>query len=102
MVDGLAIVPVMIAAACFALITYLVGNVLFSGYLQLYHVVGSGELAVFCGSIIGAGLGFFGSTRRPQWFYGRYRIFVTGRGIGTISVITKHELVLAIMVVCSC
>ena len=96
--DGLAIVPVMIAAACFALITYLVGNVLFSGYLQLYHVVGSGELAVFCGSIIGAGLGFLWFNAPPAMvFMGDTGSLSLGGALGAISVITKHELVLAII-----
>ena len=52
--DGLAIVPVMIAVACFGLIAYLVGNVIFSNYLQLHHVAGAGELLVFCGALVGA------------------------------------------------
>ena len=96
--DGLAIVPVMIAAACFALITYLVGNVLFSGYLQLYHVVGSGELAVFCGSVIGAGLGFLWFNAPPAMvFMGDTGSLSLGGALGAISVITKHELVLAII-----
>ncbi|MHA1151976.1 MAG: phospho-N-acetylmuramoyl-pentapeptide-transferase [Alphaproteobacteria bacterium] len=56
--DGLAIVPVMIAAGCFALIAYLVGNTVFASYLQLQQVPGSGELAVFCGALVGASLGF--------------------------------------------
>src|SRR3569623_898266 len=56
--DGLAIVPVMIAAASFCLISYVVGNALFTEYLQLHYVAGTGELAVGCGAVIGASLGF--------------------------------------------
>jgi phospho-N-acetylmuramoyl-pentapeptide-transferase len=56
--DGLAIVPVMIAAGCFALIAWLVGNTVFAGYLQVHYVAGTGELAVFCSALVGASLGF--------------------------------------------
>ena len=63
--DGLATVPVMITAACFALIAYLVGNQIFAEYLQLHFVPGSGELAVFCGALCGAGLGFLWFNRPP-------------------------------------
>src|SRR5262249_34119198 len=56
--DGLAIVPVMIAASAFGVIAYLVGNHKFADYLQIHHVAGSGELAVICGALLGAGLGF--------------------------------------------
>lgn len=63
--DGLAIVPVMIAAACFALIAYLVGNAVFSGYLQIHHVVNTGELAIFCGALVGSGLGFLWFNAPP-------------------------------------
>lgn len=64
--DGLAIVPVMIAAASFGMIAYLAGNAVFAGYLQIHFVIGTGELAVLCGAVIGAGLGFlwFNSRRR--------------------------------------
>jgi phospho-N-acetylmuramoyl-pentapeptide-transferase len=57
--DGLAIVPVMIVAGCFALIAYLAGNYNFATYLQINFVPGTGDLAVMCGALIGAGLGFF-------------------------------------------
>ena len=96
--DGLAIVPVMIAAACFALIAYLVGNAVFSGYLQVYHVIGTGELSVLCGSIIGAGLGFLWFNAPPAMvFMGDTGSLSLGGALGAISVITKHELVLAII-----
>ena len=96
--DGLAIVPVMIAAGVFALISYLVGNSVFSGYLQLHFVPGSGELAVFCGSLIGAGLGFLWFNAPPaRIFMGDTGSLALGGALGTVSVITKHELVLAIV-----
>jgi len=96
--DGLAIVPVMIAAASFALITYLVGNAVFANYLQIHLIPGSGELAIFCGSLIGAGLGFLWFNAPPAMlFMGDTGSLSMGGALGTISVITKHELVLAII-----
>ena len=96
--DGLAIVPVMIAAGVFALIAYLVGNSVFSGYLQIHYVPGSGELAVFCGSVVGAGLGFLWYNAPPaKVFMGDTGSLALGGALGTVSVITKHELVLAIV-----
>ncbi|MCP5363897.1 MAG: phospho-N-acetylmuramoyl-pentapeptide-transferase [Hyphomicrobiales bacterium] len=96
--DGLAIVPVMIAAGVFALIAYLVGNTVFASYLQLHYVPGSGELAVFCGSIGGAGLGFLWFNAPPaRVFMGDTGSLALGGALGTISVITKHEIVLAIV-----
>ena len=67
--DGLAIVPVMIAAGCFAFIAYLVGNTVFANYLQIHYVAGTGELAVFCGSLIGAGLGFLWFNAPPAMVF---------------------------------
>lgn len=96
--DGLAIVPVMIAAACFALIAYLVGNAVFSGYLQIHHVVNTGELAIFCGALVGSGLGFLWFNAPPaKVFMGDTGSLAVGGGLGAISVIVKHELVLAII-----
>jgi phospho-N-acetylmuramoyl-pentapeptide-transferase len=96
--DGLAIVPVMIAVGCFALIAYLVGNTVFSQYLQIQHVVGAGELAVFCGALIGAGLGFLWFNAPPAMvFMGDTGSLSMGGALGAISVVTKHELVLAII-----
>src|SRR5690606_5939578 len=63
--DGLAIVPVMIAAGTFGFISYLVGNAIFANYLQVNHIPGSGELAVICGAVIGAGLGFLWFNAPP-------------------------------------
>ena len=96
--DGLAIVPIMIAAVCFALISYLVGNAVFAGYLQIQLVPGAGELAVLCGALIGASLGFLWFNAPPAMvFMGDTGSLAMGGAIGAISVITKHELVLAII-----
>ena len=96
--DGLAIVPIMIASACFLLIAYLVGNVKFADYLQVHHVPGSGELAVFCAALIGAGMGFLWYNAPPaQVFMGDTGSLAFGGSLGVVSVIVKHELVLAII-----
>jgi phospho-N-acetylmuramoyl-pentapeptide-transferase len=96
--DGLAIVPTMIAASCFMLIAYLVGNVVFSNYLQILHVPGTGELAVFCGAMVGAALGFLWFNAPPAMvFMGDTGSLSIGAALGIIAVITKQELVLAII-----
>ncbi|GLQ08859.1 phospho-N-acetylmuramoyl-pentapeptide-transferase [Devosia yakushimensis] len=96
--DGLAIVPVMVAAACFALIAYLVGSVNFSDYLLLNYVPGTGELSVVCGALIGAGLGFLWFNAPPaQIFMGDTGSLALGGALGSIAVATKHEIVLAII-----
>ena len=96
--DGLAIVPVMIAAGCFALISYLVGNAVFANYLQLHFISGSGELTVFCGALVGASLGFLWFNAPPAMvFMGDTGSLSVGGALGSISVVTKHELVLAII-----
>ncbi|MBT3238685.1 MAG: phospho-N-acetylmuramoyl-pentapeptide-transferase [Rhodospirillaceae bacterium] len=96
--DGLAIGPVMIAAGVFAIIAYLIGHAGFSSYLQIHYVAGSGELAVFCGALIGGGLGFLWFNAPPaKVFMGDTGSLALGGALGSISVITKHELVLAIV-----
>lgn len=96
--DGLAIVPVMIAAGCFALIAYLVGNAVFAEYLQLHFVKGAGELAIFCTALVGAGMGFLWFNAPPaKVFMGDTGSLALGGALGVISVITKHEFVLAII-----
>ncbi|MGB4100502.1 MAG: phospho-N-acetylmuramoyl-pentapeptide-transferase [Alphaproteobacteria bacterium] len=96
--DGLATVPVMIVALSFGIISYLVGNVKFAEYLQLHHVPGSGELAIFCGALAGACLGFLWYNAPPaQVFMGDTGSLALGSALGTVAVITKHELVLAII-----
>ncbi|MGX1742907.1 phospho-N-acetylmuramoyl-pentapeptide-transferase [Bosea sp. NPDC055353] len=96
--DGLAIVPVMIAAGTFGFISYLVGNAIFANYLQIHHIPGAGELAVICGAVIGAGLGFLWFNAPPaQIFMGDTGSLGLGGLLGTIAVATKHEIVLAIV-----
>lgn len=96
--DGLAIVPVMIAAGSFGMISYLAGNVLFADYLQIHYVAGVGELAVICGAIIGAGLGFLWFNAPPaQIFMGDTGSLALGGLIGTVAVAVKHEIVLAVI-----
>ena len=96
--DGLAIVPVMIAAATFGIIAYLVGNKVFSDYLQVHFVAGAGELAVVCGALVGAGLGFLWFNAPPAMiFMGDTGSLALGGALGAIAVATKHEVVLAIV-----
>ena len=96
--DGLAIVPVMIAAATFGFISYLIGNANFADYLQVHFVPGTGELAVICGALVGAGLGFLWFNAPPALiFMGDTGSLALGGALGTIAVATKHELVLAIV-----
>ncbi len=96
--DGLAIVPVMIAASAFGLIAYLVGNTVYTEYLGIAYVAGAGELAVLCGAIIGGGLGFLWFNAPPAMvFMGDTGSLALGGAIGTIAVITKHEIVLGII-----
>ncbi len=96
--DGLAIVPVMIAAASFGVIAYLSGNAIFANYLQIHFVQGTGEVAVICGAIIGAGLGFLWFNAPPAAiFMGDTGSLALGGMIGATAVATKHEIVLAII-----
>ena len=96
--DGLAIVPVMIAAASFGLIAYLAGNAVFSDYLQINYVAGTGELAVLCGAVLGAGLGFLWFNAPPaSIFMGDTGSLALGGMLGSIAVAVKHEIVLAVI-----
>jgi len=96
--DGLATVPVMIAAAAFGFIAYLVGNFVFANYLQLHFVPGVGELSVFCGAIIGSGLGFLWYNAPPaKIFMGDTGSLALGGALGAVAAATKHEIVLAIV-----
>ncbi|NOZ32371.1 MAG: phospho-N-acetylmuramoyl-pentapeptide-transferase [Alphaproteobacteria bacterium] len=96
--DGLAIVPVMIAAGSFGLIAYLVGNDVFANYLLINEVPGTGELAVLTGAMIGAGLGFLWFNAPPaSIFMGDTGSLALGGMLGAIAVATKHEIVLAII-----
>ena len=95
--DGLATVPVILVAACFAFISYVTGNIVFSEYLQIPYIEGMGEVSVFCGSIIGACLGFLWFNAPPaKIFMGDTGSLALGGSLGAIGVITKHEIVLAI------
>jgi len=96
--DGLAIVPVMMAAAAFGVISYLVGNFIFSDYLGVHHVPGAGELAIFCAAVIGGGTGFLWYNAPPaKIFMGDTGSLALGGALGSIAVATKHELVLGIV-----
>ncbi|QIQ86818.1 phospho-N-acetylmuramoyl-pentapeptide-transferase [Erythrobacter sp.] len=96
--DGLAIMPVIIAAGTFAIIAYLVGRVDFSGYLGIPHVPGAGELAVFCAAIMGAGLAFLWFNAPPAAvFMGDTGSLALGGALGAIAVAAHHEVVLAIV-----
>jgi phospho-N-acetylmuramoyl-pentapeptide-transferase len=96
--DGLAIVPVMIAGVTLALIAYLSGNFVFANYLQIQFVPGTGELAVILGALIGAGLGFLWYNAPPaQIFMGDTGSLALGGLLGTVAVITKHEIVFAVI-----
>ena len=96
--DGLAIVPTIIAAGVFALIAYLVGNRIFADYLQLHHVAGAGELGVFLAALVGAGMGFLWFNAPPAAvFMGDTGSLALGGALGAVAVATKHEIVLGIV-----
>jgi phospho-N-acetylmuramoyl-pentapeptide-transferase len=96
--DGLAIVPVIIVALSFGLISYLAGNLTLSDYLQIHYVAGTGELAVLCGAVIGAGLGFLWFNAPPaSIFMGDTGSLALGGMLGSVAVATKHEIVLAVV-----
>ena len=95
--DGLATVPVILVAACFAFISYVSGNIVFSEYLQIPYIEGVGEASIFCGSIIGACLGFLWFNAPPaKIFMGDTGSLSLGGSLGGVGIITKHEIVLAI------
>jgi phospho-N-acetylmuramoyl-pentapeptide-transferase len=96
--DGLAIVPTMIAASVFMLISYLVGNRIFADYLQLHPVVGAGELTIFCSALVGAGMGFLWFNAPPAAvFMGDIGSLAMGGALGAVAMVTKHEIVLMIV-----
>ncbi len=95
--DGLATVPVILVAACFAFISYVTGNIVFSDYLHIPYIEGVGEASIFCGSIIGACLGFLWFNAPPaKIFMGDTGSLSLGGSLGAVGIITKHEIVLAI------
>ena len=96
--DGLATVPVILVAACFGFISYVTGNIVFSGYLQIPYIEGVGEASIFCGSIIGACLGFLWFNAPPaKIFMGDTGSLSLGGSIASVAIIVKHEIVLAII-----
>src|ERR1700742_2918898 len=96
--DGLAIVPVMIAAASFGIVAYLTGNSVFANYLNVHYVAGVGEIAVLMGALLGAGLGFLWYNAPPALvFMGDTGSLALGGALGAVAVATKHEIVLAIV-----
>ena len=101
--DGLAILPAVMVGAALGLIAYVTGNIEFSDYLQIPYIAGAGELAVFCGALIGAGLGFLWFNTYPaQIFMGDVGALALGAALGLLAIIIRHEIVLLIMGVCSC
>ncbi len=95
--DGLATVPVILVAGCFAFISYVTGNVVFSDYLQIPYIEGTGEISIFCGAIIGSCLGFLWFNAPPaKIFMGDTGSLSLGGSLGAVGIITKHEIVLAI------
>ena len=96
--DGLAIMPTVMVGGALGIIAYLTGHVNFAEYLQIPYVAGSGEMAVFCGSIAGAGLGFLWFNTYPaQVFMGDVGALALGAALGTVAVITRHEIVFFVM-----
>jgi phospho-N-acetylmuramoyl-pentapeptide-transferase len=96
--DGLAIGPMVIAAATFTLLAYLAGHAKIAGYLQIMFVPGAGELAVFAGAMVGASLGFLWFNTYPaQVFMGDIGALALGGGLGTLAVVTKHEMLLLVI-----
>ena len=96
--DGLATVPVMLVALSFTLICYVVGNTVFSEYLQIPYIADVGESAIFCGSMVGACLGFLWYNAPPaKIFMGDTGSLSLGGSLGAVSIISKHEIVLGII-----
>ncbi len=96
--DGLAILPTVLVGAALGLIAYLVGHIEFAAYLQIPYIPNAGELAVFCGALIGAGLGFLWFNTYPaQVFMGDVGALALGAALGVVAIIVRHEIVLFIM-----
>ncbi|MBF0194038.1 MAG: phospho-N-acetylmuramoyl-pentapeptide-transferase [Magnetococcales bacterium] len=96
--DGLAIAPAMLAGASFLIISYVTGHINFAGYLGIPYIAGAGELAVFCGAMVGAALGFLWFNTYPaQVFMGDVGSLALGAALGSIAMVTRHEMVLAII-----
>ncbi|BBB28913.1 phospho-N-acetylmuramoyl-pentapeptide-transferase [Neptunomonas japonica] len=96
--DGLAIMPTVMVAGALAVFAYLSGHIRFADYLHIPYIAGSGELIVFCGAIVGAGLGFLWFNTYPaQVFMGDVGALALGAALGTVAVVVRQELVLVIM-----
>ena len=96
--DGLATVPVMLVALSFTLISYIVGNAIFSGYLKIPYIANVGELSIFCGAIFGSCLGFLWYNAPPaKIFMGDTGSLSLGGSLAAVAIIVKHEIVLAII-----
>ncbi len=96
--DGLALGPVVISSICFAIISYLVGNVVFSDYLHIHYVVGLSEVCVFLSALVGASLGFLWFNAPPaKIFMGDTGSIAIGGSLGFVSVISKHEIIFALI-----
>ena len=96
--DGLATVPVILVAGCFAFISYVTGNIVFSEYLHIPYISGVGEVSVFLGAVIGSCLGFLWFNAPPaKIFMGDTGSLSLGGSLGAVGIITKHEIVLAII-----
>jgi phospho-N-acetylmuramoyl-pentapeptide-transferase len=96
--DGLAILPTVMVGGALGMIAYLAGHVEFSEYLRIPYVAGAGELVIFCGTLVGAGLGFLWFNTYPaQVFMGDVGALALGAALGVVAVIARHEIVLFIM-----
>ena len=96
--DGLAILPTVMVGGGLGLIAYLVGNSEYSAYLQIPYIPGTGELSVFCGALIGAGLGFLWFNTYPaQVFMGDVGSLALGAALAIVAIVIRHEIVLLIM-----
>jgi phospho-N-acetylmuramoyl-pentapeptide-transferase len=95
--DGLAIGLVLIVTATYLLFSYFTGHIQIASYLQIPYITGSGELTIFCGAILGAAIGFLWFNAYPaQIFMGDVGSLALGGALGTVAIITKHEILLAI------
>jgi phospho-N-acetylmuramoyl-pentapeptide-transferase len=96
--DGLAILPTVLIGAALGIIAYVTGHVEFADYLHIPYVAGTGELVVFCGALAGAGVGFLWFNTYPAMvFMGDVGALALGAALGTLAVITRHEIVFFIM-----
>lgn len=96
--DGLAVGPTLVVATFYTIVVYLAGNVIFSRYLQIVYVEGAGEVTVFCAALLGAGMGFLWYNAYPaSIFMGDTGSLALGGALGTVAVISKHEILLVLV-----